>query len=244
MMQPPPMPPAPYYGPASYALVPAVPKPRGVPSRSPFLVGATGHFFAAAMCIVYGIAVLLLSFFFYFGLSLIGLILEVILFVALVLHLVGFYGLWRNYGSGMAGATFAYGLVASIFFMVASVLSMFAYQYLCYGYNCYPTLSFWGLILVLVSYVMLGVMFILEGVAFLVVRRFTSLPGAAIAAGVLFIIGGSFVTSILLAFYGGFFVLAPALIIGGVVLVKSPVPGLGAYPPGVPQYGMAPPGAM
>jgi len=236
MMQPPPMPPPPYYGPASYALVPAVPKPRGVPSRSPFLVGATGHFFAAAMCIVYGIAVLLLSFFFYFGLSLIGLILEVILFVALVLHLVGFYGLWRNYGSGMAGATFAYGLVASIFFMIASVLSLFAFG----GYSYYV----WAIILVIVSYVMLGVMFILEGVAFLVVRRFTSLPGAAIAAGVLFIIGGSFVTSILLAFYGGFFVLAPALIIGGVVLVKSPVPGLGAYPPGVPQYGMAPPGAM
>lgn len=70
--------------------------------------------------------------------------------------------------------------------------------------------------------VLVGVMFILDGVAFLVNRHFT-LPGASIATGVLFIIAGGFVCSLLLAPVGGV-VAMPAFIIGGIVLVNAPIP--------------------
>ena len=83
------------------------------------------------------------------------------------------------------------------------------------------------------SIVILGVMFILDGVAFIVVRHYTN-PGAAIAAGVLYIIAGGFVCSVLFAIIGGL-VLMPALIIGGIVLVNAPIPILYA-----PQAGYGP----
>jgi hypothetical protein len=156
-----------------------------------------------------------------------GLALSAAFSVSLLLALFGFHGLWRNYGSAMGAATFAYGLIAIILFLVSSVLTLFAVQTICEFWGCYTIFASWGLILIIVSLVLLGVAFILDGVAFIVARRFTGLQGGAVAAGVLFIVGGSFVTSILLALFGGFFVLAPAFILGGIVLLRAPVPGAG-----------------
>jgi hypothetical protein len=79
-------------------------------------------------------------------------------------------------------------------------------------------------------------MFILDGAAFIVNRHFV-LPGASIAAGVLFIIAGGLICSILLASAGAI-VAMPALIIGGIVLTSAPIPMMYAPPP---EY--APPGA-
>jgi hypothetical protein len=145
--------------------------------------------------------------------------------VSLLLALFGFYGLWRNYGSAMGAAAFAYGLIAVIIFLVSSVLTLFAVQTICEFWGCYTIYASWGIVLLIASFVLLGVAFILDGVAFIVARRFTGLQGGAVAAGVLFIVGGSFVVSILLALFGGFFVLAPAFILGGLVLLRAPVPG-------------------
>jgi len=83
---------------------------------------------------------------------------------------------------------------------------------------------------------MLGTMFILEGCAFLVNRFFLGNPGGASAAGILSIIAGSFLASFILAVYSGFFVLAAALIVGGVVLARAPIP----HPP-YPGQPAAPP---
>ena len=232
--------PPPYAGyapPGGYMLVapPPIPRPRGVPSRTPFVVGAVGHFFSAAMVIVYGVGSLWLVglSYLYQGFPLMVVILAGILFAALVIHLVGFFGLWKNYGSGVGAGAFAYGLIAATMFLVTNVLSLFAVERTCYNYYppyCYERVASWWVAFAIASVVMLGVMFILDGVAFLVARRFTPIPGAGIAAGVLFIVGGSLVTSIIMATFGGFFVLVPAFIIGGVILLRAPLPATGMRP--------------
>ncbi|HTD81278.1 MAG TPA: hypothetical protein VK723_03905, partial [Thermoplasmata archaeon] len=95
------------------------------------------------------------------------------------------------------------------------------------------------LLVYLAAWVLLGVMFILDGATFIVNRHFVQ-PGAAIAAGVLFIIAGGFFCSIILASAGAV-VAMPALIIGGIVLASAPIPMMYAPPPDYAQPGAPPP---
>ena len=200
---------------------PPPPRPRGIPNRSLFTVGAVGHFIAAGMAIPFALFSLGFGFGFFFGFfSLIATASGVMMAVGIVIQLIGFYGFWRNYGSRLGLATFIYGLVATAVFLAGVALATFSR----------------GQSLVLIIFptiVILGVMFILDGVAFIVVRHYTN-PGAAIAAGVLYIIAGGFVCSVVFAIVGGL-ILMPALIIGGIVLVNAPIPMLYA-----PQAGYGP----
>lgn len=192
------------------------------------MAGAVGNFIAAGVSIPFAVFALFLAFGFGFGffgiLSVVALTIAILMATALVIQLIGFYGFWRNYGSRMGVVTFAFGLAAigvflgaiSLVFVVRDSLSAIVY---------------------LAGYVLLGVMFILDGVTFLVNRHFV-LPGASIATGVLFIIAGGFVCSILFASVGDI-VAMPAFIIGGIVLVNAPIPVLYSPQPDYPP----PPGA-
>src|SRR5712664_2251610 len=156
---------------------PPSPRPHGLPSRALFLTGAVGHFIAAGMAIPFAIFGISLGFLFFFGsffgsFSILILAIAVMMTVALVLHLIGYFALWKNYGSRLGMATFIFGLVATIVYLSAAV-------YVVFGRD------FSSLIVYLASWVLRGVMFILDGAAFIVNRHFV-LPGASIAAGVLF----------------------------------------------------------
>jgi len=266
-MQPygPPMPPyyappgyyPPYGYPNPYAVAPPrIPRPRGVPRRAPFLAGAVGHFIGAGASIAFG---LLMIFGFRFDsggpviFNVLGAVGGSVLAAALFLQLIGFHGMWRNYGSMAGAAAIAYGFAALSIFVLASLLAPLAVEERCDWGWCFTVIASWGWALVLAAYAMLGAMFIVHGSAFIVNRFFLGNPGAAVASGVLFIIAGSFIASFLLAVYGGFFVLAPALIVGGVVLARAPLPSFppgghpwapAAGPPVGPPGPMVPPGAM
>ncbi len=204
---------------------PPPPRPRGIPNRSLFLVGAVGHFVAAGMAIPFALFSLGFGFGFFFGFfSIFALASAVMMSVGLVIQLIGFYGFWRNYGSRLGLATFAYGLAATAVFLAATATETF---------NRNPFFVY----IAAAGFVTIGVMFILDGAAFIVIRNYTN-PGASIAAGVLHIIAGGFVCSLLFAVVGGILAM-PALIIGGIVLVSAPVPVLyaprAAYGPAEPQ---------
>ncbi len=160
------------------------PKPVGSPSRVWFILGAMGHFFSAAASLAFGVSMLL--FFFYPS----GLMLAfgIPLFVALVLQLFAFHGMRWNYGSLMGAATFGYGLAAIIFFLVAASVAQLTLVRYYYGGSYYSTL---GIVLIIVSWIALGLLFVLEGVAYIVTRGFMGNPGLSIAVGVLFIVGGA-----------------------------------------------------
>ena len=186
------------------------------------MAGAVGNFIAAGTSIPFATFGLYLAFGFGFGFfgffSFIALAAVVLMSVALVIQLIGFYGYWKNYGSRMGLATFLFGLVVIGIFLGAIALAFASRDTL-------SSIAYIG------ATVLVGVMFILDGVAFLVNRHF-SLPGASIATGVLFIIAGGFVCSLLLAPVGGV-VAMPAFIIGGIVLLNAPIPVL--YSP-QPEY--------
>ena len=209
------------FAPAMVAGVPAVlvqPRPVGVPSRSWFTAGAVGHFMAVAASIAFGVSAF--GFFGYGGLSLLHLALVAFLFVSLLLSLFGFFGMRRNYGSQMGLATFGYGLAAVLFLLVGQVVAQLTVSYGWWGY----AMSLLGIILIITSWVLLGVLYILAGVTYIVARHFLGNAGLALAAGVVLIVGGSLISSVILAVYGGFFVVVPGLIMGGIVLLKAPVP--------------------
>ena len=196
-----------------------LPRPRGPPTRFLFIIGAVGHFFSAAASVpfaVFGFGLGGLFFFrFFFFEIFLFLILGVLYFVGLLLHLFGFYGFWRNYGSQMGIATFAYGLAAVVIFLVGIVLGVIA--------------SFSFFLLTLVGFVALGVLFIVDGVTYIVVRHSMINLGTSIAAGVLFIVSGAFVCSLFLSFVGGI-IAVPAFILGGIILLRSPMPGALPFP--------------
>ena len=243
-VQPPERPAPPYYGPQPYYGPPAyypgygypqpyphafapppIPRPRGVPTRAPFIIGAVGSFFAAGMSIAFGVLNMFAfwsptPFFFTLG----GLIAGVILGVAVLLQLLGFHGMWRNYGSRMGAASMVYGFAAVAVFLLASLLGTLAVQMECNWGWCFAIVAWWGWALLLTAYAMMGALFIVQGTAFIVNRHFLGSGGAPVATGVLLIIAGSFLASFLLAVFGGFFVLAPAMIVGGIVLARARLP--------------------
>ena len=210
---------------------PPVPTPKGPPTRTPFVLGAVGGFLAAGFLIPYAIFggfAGFFGFFFGFGFSrILGLALDVALFVSLLLHLFALWGFWRNYGSQMGIASFAFGIVALVLFLVAAIVSNLAS-------------SFGLIVVILAGLILLGVMFILEGAAYIVVRLFVGSQGASIAAGILFVLAGAFICTLYFGFIGDILAV-PATIIAGIVLLKAPLPfAAGAPLPSYP-YLMAPP---
>ncbi|TLZ64708.1 MAG: hypothetical protein E6K13_01575 [Methanobacteriota archaeon] len=148
-------------------------------------------------------------------------------------HPIGILGFWKNYGSAIGLAAFIFGLIAIVAF-----LSLLAFLLLG-AFGGFGGFSFTIFILGAIGLVLIGVMFILDGVAYIVNRHFVQ-PGMSLAAGVLFIIAGGFICSILLGLVGGILAM-PAFIIGGIALVGAPIPILYAPSPDYAPVGTRPP---
>ena len=205
---------------------PAIPRPRGIPNRSLFLAGAVGSFVAAGAAIPFayftlasGLGLSMGSLF-----SVEALTAGVLMSVGVALHLVGTYGLWRNYGSRVALAAVLSGLAALPIFITIMLYLVLTTSLI------YFVFAFTG-------FVVIGVMFILDGIAYIANRHFV-LPGVSMATGVLSIVAGGFLCSVELGFMGGLIAM-PALIVGGIVLASTPIPV--SYAPH-PDTGPAGPG--
>src|SRR5256885_3720541 len=167
-----PPPPGQYPGPPMVPgwAMPAPPQPRhrGTPNRSLFLTGAVGHFIAAGMAIPFAYVALFFAFGgfgFGFGFfSIFPLAAAILTGVALVFQHVGFYGFWRNYGSAMAIVAFLFGLTAIAIFLAAFSLA--------FASPAFAPRDFLTVIVYVAAFILLGVMFILDGVAFLMNRHF------------------------------------------------------------------------
>jgi drug/metabolite transporter (DMT)-like permease len=83
-----------------------------------------------------------------------------------------------------------------------------------------------ALLISIVSLILIGILFIIEGVSFMTARHFTHTGEVNLASGIMLVIAGSFFCSFFLAYYGGYILLAVSAIIGGIVFVKSPIPVL------------------
>jgi len=192
-------------------------RPRVVRGRQLFSVGAGAHFLAAALIAAY--VFLILSgvpslVFIRHG----GLALSVALSGALLLHTLAYLGCWRTFGMKIAGVAFVFGLIAASLFLATAV---WAYELCEAPYYCYGWLTFASPIII--GFVLLGVIFVLDGVVLLLMPRFVPTPGYSVEAAVLLIFGGSLLMCVLVAGIGiGLSVLLAALIVAGDVLAKAP----------------------
>ena len=215
---------------------PAPPRPRGNPDRRYFRAGTVGLILLAATGLIAGISDILQGYLSFYESSypIWVPITGTFVMVSSILGAVGYFGKFKNYGSGM-------GLAAGIYLLIGGVL-FFALTYLAIEPRSYDsgyesvvryysaTLLMWA------GHIVFGVAPILLGVSHFVSRYHMTLPGLNIASGILLIIGGSFVISYILAPVG-FFILTAAAICAAIAFAKAPV-----YEPESLPQAQVPPG--
>lgn len=127
-----------------------------------------------------------------------GILFMILGIVALILVGIGFYGLYSLGGSSM-------GVVALIFGIIGAA-----------GYVIMVLGGFGGGILVIIGWLILLVSYIIIGAASITLREITTNPGAALAAGILSIIGGIFSIGLI-----GFGLLFVAYLLWAIVFYKT-----------------------
>lgn len=242
--------PPPYYYPQWMPPVHYLPPPRpiGIPDARLFRAGAVGMILMASTGILAGISFFVDGFLWYSASNypIWVPISGVFVMVSSILCAVGYFGKYKNYGSAMGAAAGIYLLIGGILFFVLTFASIrqvsfggYYYSSTIYTYYTRDVFTFWG------GYILFGVAPILLGVSHIISRHHMLLPGLNIATGVLLIIGGSFIISLILSFVG-FFIMCAAGICGAIAFAKAPVYDPASLPPAMsppaypPAYGWSP----
>jgi len=234
--------PYPYYPfPVPYV---APPRPRGPPRKGLLQAGAGGLFMLAGSSIAAGVLELMFGFTSFYGYPWWIPVVGVLMLSSLVLSSVGYFGKYHNYGSEMGAGTGIFALIAGPMFLALTAGGIESYDFGRLGITSYYSIRpelFWT------GYILLGVAFILMGTSHILSRNHLTIPGLCVAAGVLMIIGGSLIITLVLSF-AGYFVLGAGGILGGINLLKAPVygnqPGETGAPGLPPAYGGSPPPRM
>ncbi len=196
--------------------------PAGQPRRGYFVLGAIGLvIFIIAATLSWTFSYLLLFLFLWYSpfFYIISLVPNILLTVGGIMSAIGFYGQRRNFGSNMGLATFIISLVFIWFQLIPGIIRAALYG----GYYYYYPWYMISYTLFYVGYALMGVMVILWGCSMLVNRIQMGNQGLAIAAGVLFIITGGFICSIVLEWIGLILVI-PSGILGIILFATVKVP--------------------
>jgi len=145
-----------------------------------------------------------------------------VLITGLVLLLIGsifvgiaYYAFYRHFDHSMGIAGLIFGIICSVSLLVFAAIGMFPS-----GPSIYPYyLSPFSWVLYWLGVLLFGTMLVIWGIANMVVRKSTSMPGLSLAAGIVLIIGGCFVASFLLTFVG-FILLLTSQIMNTIVFLK------------------------
>jgi hypothetical protein len=182
--------------------------------RGLFALGGTGAIILVVASVVMAIVGLfplwILNYSFVWYLILItGLVL---LFIGSIFVGMAYYAFHRYFEHSMGIAGLIFGTTCSVAILIFAAIGMF------------PTVdggspSLFGLILYWLGLLLLGTMLVIWGVANLVVRKSTTIPGLSLAAGIMLIVAGCFVASFLLAFVG-FVLLLATQIMNVIVFLK------------------------
>ena len=208
----------------------AIPKPGGVPSKTPFVIGGVGAIIsgvAAVLSIFGGIGSLWLFGFYglYSSIAFFSVISGVLLAVGLILAGIGYKGIKTNYGLSIGTAGFALGIVSCVFFLIENALVIItrSSNYYYYSYNPWylaPT------IIAMIALELFAATQILWGVAHINSRKYTGNDGLGMSAGIILIISGAFTASLLLSFVGMIMFLV-GMILAMIVFQTSKIPKSG-----------------
>ena len=174
----------------------SVPVSKGTPKKAFFVVGGIGCFINAIVAI----------WFFFRALDLFALspsyaifswiISHILLAIGLILASIGYFGMRRNFGSGIGLAGFAVGIVVSVLFLLWTVWDFIVEI---------PMDSGWLLVVYfeVTVYNIFFIMMILWGITHVTTRRFTGKSGLSSAAGMMLIMTSIFleIFDILLAVF-------------------------------------------
>ncbi|MEM2145803.1 MAG: hypothetical protein QW279_10605 [Candidatus Jordarchaeaceae archaeon] len=179
-------------------------------SRGALLTGTAGGIIGtidSAIGIIWCVAFFIMPrnyLWFYTGPSTFTIVISILfmalLLVALILTGIGFYGLYTIGGHSMGVVALIFGIIGGAAFLILGLVDLFAGSYV---------LTAVGLLILLVS-------FIIIGVASIVMREVTMNPSAALAAGILSIIGGIFAGAII-----GFGLLFVAFLLWAIVFYNT-----------------------
>ncbi|HEV8595039.1 MAG TPA: hypothetical protein VGR51_05870, partial [Thermoplasmata archaeon] len=193
-----------------------------------FRFRTSGNFLAAGVSLAFGVFELFLFNLFPIGTEL-GLeyllIFAIVLSTSLLIQLLVCCSSLRIHDSRIGGTAFGIGVVSVTVFLLGSAALLLTRRTVCDALTgCITTVAPAALIAYFIGIVLLGVMFILEGVIYVTHRRETGNPEAALIGGVLFVFGGGLICTVFLAIFGGFFVVASGMIVEGVVMSKTRSP--------------------
>jgi len=194
-----------------------VPTPKGVPIKALFTIGGAGNILTtiASMpltLVFFGtiLAISQTSFRYYkpfFGgeTSTVPIFsILVFTFIGIIFAAIGYLGAYKNYGSGVGAAGFAFSLVAAIMFMVyagaiAVYLSTEEWEWRFNFYYYSEAARVFLLLVFIITCILFGIMLILWGATHIVTRRFTGHSGLSTATGIMMIVSGALTLSTILS---------------------------------------------
>ena len=171
-----------------------------------------------------------------------GFLISALLGTTLFFALLGYYGVWLNYGATAGGAVCVYGFGAAIAFLLTSVVTASSLIPGCL-WSAYGSSVPCSFVLLLGAMVALGIVFISAGATLIATRQLTGSPILSMVAGAFLVVGGSLAASVVFALTLSFLVLVPGLVLGGIVLLRAPIPATGTVqntppaPPASPPAG-------
>jgi hypothetical protein len=205
-----------------------MPVPRGIPSRSYFIIGGIGTIIMSIGALVLGIY-FFINFGYYgyrdgdFILLFIG---SGLLLFGLILTGIGFFGFYKNYSSFMGLISFVFSIIGSVIYVAFTIFSINR------GYGSYIGPEYIG------AAVIIGICLILMGITFLLVKDFTMVKNLSSATGIYtLIVAGLFCSVFLVLVFGiAWFLLIVACPLMAMVffLARLP-PRYAGHPPNPPS---------
>ncbi|MFX1475779.1 MAG: hypothetical protein ACFFCO_09945 [Promethearchaeota archaeon] len=180
-------------------------------SKANFIIGAVGMLMLTIIVPV----MMAMSFFdIYYYLPGLSTVFAIVLAVSILLGGFAFLGFRNSYDSTVGLVAFILSLIFPWFLLAANLIS-----FLIFITWAYYLLGIWA-IMALLGVILVGILFILWGVSFIMSREDTGNSGLAIAAGVLWILVGAFFCAYILEFIGDILII-PAGIVAMILLFMA-----------------------
>lgn len=190
-------------------------------SRGWFIGGTIGSFITAISAILLGVLFLMyvISYGEFEGAWLPFFVIALLLFtVGALMKAMGCYGFYRVYGSHFGILAMVFGIIGTVLFLALALVSINHYES---SYNYYSYSYYWLGVEVWIGMIFAGIMFILSGIAFIMVKDYTGVKGATISTGIIQIVAGGMLIGLLGYVGAAWFLLACAEFISGIVFAKA-----------------------
>ncbi|UCD91961.1 MAG: hypothetical protein JSV43_06935 [Methanobacteriota archaeon] len=171
--------------------------PKAVKGKGLFAIGAVGAVLLAVASMTAVVYFAFNQFYWYYDYEypIFFIAVSILIFAGVLVHSFAYLGFYAHHKSYMGLATFITLVIISILFI--AIMAISPRDYSGWGWYSYIIDPF----LVWVASILLGVGVIVMAIALIVARKYLAAPNLYMASGCIHIIAGSFIISLLLAFF-------------------------------------------